>query len=138
MLNKIENITINFDNSEKLTIPAEYIKKFYISNINENGDEIPYEESGINNKLIANFVMIIFNENTLNQNEFKIFKENNIHSFFLKFKSTKSITFIITSAISPFTNVPQHNIFQKEYLFNNNKALLISEYKIKNISSLFI
>ena len=82
--------------------------------------------------------MIIFNENTLNQNEFKIFKENNIHSFFLKFKSTKSITFIITSAISPFANVPQHNIFQKEYLFNNNKALLISEYKIKNISALFV
>ena len=72
MLSKINNITVFFEQGEKLTIPADYIKKFYISNINKNGDEIPYEESGITNKLIANFVMILFNDNTLNQNEFNV------------------------------------------------------------------
>ena len=99
MLSKINNITVFFEQGEKLTIPADYIKKFYISNINKNGDEIPYEESGITNKLIANFVMILFNDNTLNQNEFKIFKDNNIYSIAIKFKSSKTITFIITSAL---------------------------------------
>ena len=72
MLSKINNITVFFEQGEKLTIPADYIKKFYISNINKNGDEIPYEESGITNKLIANFAIILFSDNTLNQNEFKI------------------------------------------------------------------
>ena len=76
MLSKINNITVFFEQGEKLTIPADYIKKFYISNINKNGDEIPYEESGITNKLIANFAIILFSDNTLNQNEFKIFKDN--------------------------------------------------------------
>ena len=138
MLSKINNITVFFEQGEKLTIPADYIKKFYISNINKNGDEIPYEESGITNKLIANFVMILFNDNTLNQNEFKIFKDNNIYSIAIKFKSSKTITFIIASAISPFLNNMEHNMYQKEYIFNNSKALLISEYRVKNITSLFI
>ena len=131
MLSKINNITVFFEQGEKLTIPADYIKKFYISNINKNGDEIPYEESGITNKLIANFAIILFSDNTLN-------KDNNIYSIAIKFKSSKTITFIITSAISPFLNNMEHNMYQKEYIFNNNKALLISEYKVKNITSLFI
>ena len=69
---------------------------------------------------------------------YEIFKDNNIYSIAIKFKSSKTITFIITSAISPFLNNMEHNMYQKEYIFNNSKALLISEYKVKNITSLFI
>lgn len=137
MLNNIDNITLNFEDGKNLSIPTEYINKFYISNINNDGDEIPYEETEIKDKMIANFVIILFDEETFNQNEFKLLKNNNIYSISLKFKNKKTITFILSSAINPFLE-NKHNEFQKEYIFNNKHALLVSEYKIKNITSLFI
>ena len=137
MLNNIDNIFINFEDGKNLSIPIEYIKKFYISNINKDGDEVPYEETKIKEKMIANFAMILFNENTFNQNEFRLLKNNNIYSISLKFKNKKTITFILASANSPFLD-NKHNEYQKEYIFNNIHALLISEYKIKYITSLFI
>lgn len=137
MLNNINNICLNFEDGKNLNIPIDYIKKFYISNINKDGDEIPYEETEIKDKMLANFLMILFNENTFNQNEFKIIKSNNIYSITLKFSSKKTITFILASAISPFLE-NTHNEYQKEYILNNSQAILISEYKIKNVASIFI
>ena len=102
MLSKINNITVFFEQGEKLTIPADYIKKFYISNINKNGDEIPYEESGITNKLIANFAIILFSDNTLNQNEFKIFKAFDCNSLFV----FSTIVVLATAFINVFSLTP--------------------------------
>ena len=136
MLNNIKDIKLIFENGMSMIIPQTYIKKFYISNINENGDEIPYEESGIKNKIIANFMLLVLKENTLEQKEFTIIKNNNIHCITLEFNNAETLNFLLISAISPFLS-NNHNNYQKEYIINNNHAIMVSEYKIKNLISLF-
>lgn len=136
-LNNANSIILNFEEGIKLSIPIDYIKKIYISNINCNGDEIPYEETGIKNKLLANFIILVLNEESFEKKEFNIIKNNNIYSITVKFNTGKTIEFITPNSNNPFFS-KNHNSYQKEYIINNNNAIMISEYKIKNIASILI
>ena len=62
MLNDINKIIFNFEDGNILDIPGKYVSKMYISNIDKVGDEIPYEETILKNKLYANFVLFKFNK----------------------------------------------------------------------------
>ena len=71
MLDNMKAININFENGDNIIIDARNIKDFYISNLDANGNEIPYEPTIINNKLYANFVLINLKQNL--NNNFEIF-----------------------------------------------------------------
>ena len=87
MLNDINKIIFNFEDGNILDIPGKYVSKMYISNIDKVGDEIPYEETILKNKLYANFVLFKFN-NYFNLENFNLIKDNNILSTTLVFNNS--------------------------------------------------
>ena len=109
--------------------------KLYISNIDSNGDEIPYKDS--NSSLISNFFMIklknkIIEYNLTNkqleENAFNLIKSGtNIESIIINFKNGKSLPFILNSS-KIF-----HTFKQK-----NDLCIIQSEYDIKYYENLFI
>ena len=60
--NSIKSIIINLENNKTIIADNKLFSNLYISNINENGDEIPYKDS-IEDTFISNFFMIKFTRN---------------------------------------------------------------------------
>jgi len=130
----IENIVINLENNKTIIADSKMFSHLYISNIDINGDEIPYEDN--NNSLISNFFMIklknkIIEYNLTNkyleENAFNLIKKQNIDSIIINFKNGNSLPFIINS----------NNIF---YTFKqkNDLCIIQSEYDIKYYENLFV
>ena len=130
----IENIIINLDNNKTIIADNKMFTNLYISNIDKNGDEIPYENN--NNSLISNFFMIklknkIIEYNLTNkyleENAFNLIKEEqNIESIIINFKNGNSLPFIINS----------NNIFHS-FKLKNDLCIVQSEYDIKYYENLF-
>jgi len=130
----IENIVINLENNKTIIADSKMFSHLYISNIDINGDEIPYEDN--NNSLISNFFMIklknkIIEYNLTNkyleENAINLIKKQNIDSIIINFKNGNSLPFIINS----------NNIF---YTFKqkNDLCIIQSEYDIKYYENLFV
>ena len=136
MLNDINKIIFNFEDGNILDIPGKYFSKMYISNIDKVGDEIPYEETILKNKLYANFVLFKFN-NYFNLENFNLIKDNNILSTTLVFNNNSEINFVNATDINPFIT-SEHNHYQTEYILKDEYAIVISEYKIKNLISVLL
>ena len=132
----IENIIINLDNNKTIIANNKMFSNLYISNINNNGDEIPYLEDKYNNSLVSNFFMIklknkIIEYNLTNkqleENAFNLIKnEKNIESIIINFKNGNSLPFILNS------NNTFHTFKQK-----NDLCIIQSEYDIKYYENLF-
>ena len=131
----IENILINLENNKTIIANNKLFSNLYISNINELGDEIPYNNEY--DSYISNFFMIKLKNKTieynltnkfLEENAFKLIKQNkNIESIIINFKNGTSIPFILNS----------NNNF---YIFKekNDLCIIQSEYDIKYYENLFI
>ena len=132
----IENIIINLENNKTIIADNKMFTNLYISNINNNGDEIPYQENNSNNSLISNFFMIklknkIIEYNLTNkqleENAFNLIKdEKNIESIIINFKNGNSLPFILNS----------NNIFHA-FKQKNDLCIIQSEYDIKYYENLF-
>lgn len=132
----IENIIINLENNKTIIADSKMFSNLYISNIDNNGDEIPYKENNYNHSLISNFFMIKlknkiieYNLTTkqLEENAFNLIKEEkNIESIIINFKNGNSLPFILNS----------NNIF---YTFKqkNDLCIIQSEYDIRYYENLF-
>ena len=130
----IENIIINLENNKTIIANNKMFDKLYISNIDSNGDEIPYKRN--NESLISNFFMIklknkIIEYNLTNrqleENAFKLIKsEKNIESIIINFKNGKAIPFILASNNNFYT-------FKQK----NDLCIIQSEYDIKYYENLF-
>ena len=132
----IENIIINLENNKTIIADNKMFSNLYISQIDNNGDEIPYKTEDYNNSLISNFFMIklknkIIEYNLTNkqldENAFKLIKEGkNIESIIINFKNGYSQPFIISS----------NNIFYS-FKSKNDLCIVQSEYDIKYYENLF-
>ena len=132
----IENIIINLENNKTIIADNKMFSNLYISNIDNNGDEIPYKENDYNHSLISNFFMIklknkIIEYNLTNkqleENAFNLIKnEKNINSIIINFKNGYSQPFIINS----------NNIFHT-FKQKNDLCIIQSEYDIKYYENLF-
>ena len=135
MRESINNIVINLENNKTIIATNKMFDKLYISNIDSNGNEIPYKDS--NNSLISNFFMIklknkIIEYNLTNkqleENAFNLIKSgSNIESIIINFKNGKSLPFILNS----------NNIFHT-FKQKNDLCIIQSEYDIKYYENLFI
>ena len=133
-LESIDNIIINLDNNKTIIAQNNMFDKLYISNIDNNGDIIPYEK--IDDTLLSNFFMIklknkIIEYNLTNkelkENAFNLIKNNkSINSIIINFKNGKSIPFIINS----------NNMFES-FKIKNDLCIIQSEYNIKYYENLF-
>lgn len=132
----IENIIINLENNKTIIADNKMFSNLYISNIDNNGDEIPYKEDDYNHSLISNFFMIklknkIIEYNLTNkqleENAFNLIKEEkNIESIIINFKNGNSLPFIINS----------NNIFHT-FKQKNDLCIIQSEYDIRYLENLF-
>ena len=131
----IENINILLSDNKKIIATPEMFDNFYISNLNEKGEEIAFLSKEDSNKLIANFLMIKLSDeiieynltkNDLKDNAFKILKENKIKEINIKFKN---------GYIQPFMFNINKEVF---YIKNtNNLCLLLSDIDVKYKENLF-
>ena len=131
----ISNIIINLENNKTIIANNNMFDKLYISNINSNGDEIPYKDS--NNSYISNFFMIKLKNKVveynlenkqLEENAFNLIKdEKNIESIIINFKNGNAVPFIINS----------NNVFHS-FKEKNDLCILQSEFEIKYYENLFI
>ena len=132
----IENIIINLENNKTIIAENKLFSNLYISNIDNNGDEIPYKKEDFDSSLISNFFMIklknkIIEYNLANrqleENAFNLIKEiKNIESIIINFKNGYSQPFIINS----------NNIFHS-FKQKNDLCIIQSEYDIKYYENLF-
>ena len=130
----IDNIIINLENNKTIIATNKMFDKLYISNIDSNGDEIPYKDT---DSLLSNFFMIklknkIIEYNLTNkqleENAFDLIKDvKSIESIIINFKNGNSIPFIINS------NKNFYSFKQK-----NDLCILQSEYDIKYYENLFV
>jgi len=132
----IENIIINLENNKTIIADNKLFSNLYISNINNEGDEIPYKKEDYDNSLMSNFFMIKLKNkiieynltnNILKENAFNLIKDNkNIESIIINFKNGHSQPFIINS----------NNIFHT-FKQKNDLCIIQSEYDIKYYENLF-
>lgn len=132
----IENIVINLENNKTIIANNKMFSNLYISNIDTNGDEIPYIENKYDNSLLSNFFMIklknklieySLTNKLLEENAFDLINnEKNIESIIINFKNGKSLPFILSS------NNTFHTFKQK-----NDLCIIQSEYDIKYYENLF-
>lgn len=132
----IENIIINLENNKTIIADNKMFTNLYISQIDINGDEIPFKKEDFNDSLISNFFMIklknkIIEYNLTNrqldENAFELIKDGkNIESIIINFKNGYSQPFIISS----------NNIFHS-FKIKNDLCIVQSEYDIKYYENLF-
>ena len=129
----IKNIIINLNDNKTIIATNKMFDNLYISNIDSNGDEIPFKDTDC---LISNFLMLKLKNKTieynlankqLEENAFDLIKNTNIESIIINFKNGKSLPFIINS----------NNIFHT-FKLKNDLCIVQSEYDIKYYENLFI
>ena len=133
---KIEAINILFENGDIISLNQEECENFFISNVKNDGEEIPYEPTIIRNKLYANLCLIKLNKGFLdNFKKKRLQYKKDIVEIQVIF-GNKCARFDIASNANPF--MPEYNN-DLEYIYedDNNLGLLMSEYNIKYRNNLF-
>ena len=138
MLDNISAINIIFENGDNVLINNNELKDFCISNIDEKGNEIPYEQTLIKNKLYANFMILNINNKLIDVSKINRLKfKNDITEIMIIFKNQKYLNFTIATNANPFANY-YNNDYEYIYEDENSLGLLLSEYNIKYKDNLFI
>lgn len=140
MTQGIRTIDIIFEDGESISIDNLLFSNFYISNIDDEANEIPYEKLLNTNILYANFFTLKIN-NSINEyykNNIikKIYDRKNIAEIILNTLNNKKITFNIASSIDPF-NQNNTNKYDQSFLQDDDLCLLITPFKIKYKNHLF-
>ena len=135
-MNNIEAINILFENGDNVLVSNKDFKDFYISNIDQDGNEIPYDKTIIKNKLYANFLLLKMNKKDLSKIN-RIKSKYDITEIMVIFKNQKYINFEIASNANPFAN-NYHNEYEYIYEDDDSLGLLLSQYNIKYKNNLFI
>ncbi len=137
-MNNIESIKLIFNNGDKVIFSNKDFNDLYIANINNDGEEIPYEPTIIKNKLYANFFMIKLSKLMAASEKIKRIKSKyDVIEVNVIFKNNKYIKFEMPSDAKPFNN-NYSNSYEYIYEDDNTLGLLLSEYKIKYKENLFI
>lgn len=137
-MENIAAINIIFENGDNILINKRDFKNLYITNLTNKGEETPYEETIIKNKLYANFFMFKILTDEIDPKIInRIKNKKDINEIQVIFNNNKYIKFDIASNADPF-NSEYNNDY--EYILENENYLgvLLSEYKIKYLKNLFI
>ena len=132
----IEAINILFEDGELITLDKNECSNFYISNVKDNGEEIPYEPTIIKNKLYANLCLIKLNKEITNNYKLNRIKNKKDIIEIQVIFGNKCARFDIASNANPFKEEYNNDL---EYIYEDDKnfGLLMSEYNIKYKDNLF-
>ena len=138
MVNNISAINIIFENGDNIILDGKDLKDFCISNLDEDGNEIPYNHTVINNKLYANFMLLNINNKDVESYKLNRIKEkHDIVEIMIIFTNQKYLNFTICSNANPFTG-SYNNDYEHIYDYEDSLGLLLSKYNIKYQENLFI
>jgi len=138
MISNVEALNIIFENGDNILVNNSEFKEFCISNLDEKGNEIPYEQTLIKNKLYANFLLLSLKNDIGDNNKLRRLKaKSDITEVMVIFKNQKYVKFVVASNADPFASF-YHNDYEYFYEDDNSFGLLLSEYKIKYKDNLFI
>ncbi|NLL01487.1 MAG: hypothetical protein GX265_00465 [Mollicutes bacterium] len=140
MTQGIKTIDIIFEDDTSISIDSILFSNFYISNIDEEAKEIPYEKLFNSNRLYANFITMrisnAINEYYKGNVIKKIYDKKNISEIIINTINNKKIFFNIASSIDPFKN-EDINLYDQSFIEDDDLCLLITPYKIKYKNHLF-
>lgn len=140
MTQGIKTINLIFEDGESISIDDFLFSNFYISNIDEEANEIPYEKLLDTNILYANFFTLKINNNIndyYHKNIIKnIFDKKNIAEIVLNTTGEKTISFNLASSLDPFkkNNI---NTYDQSFIQDDDLCILITPYNIKYKNHLF-
>ena len=138
MVKSISAINIIFENGDNIILDSKDLKDFCISNIDKEGNEIPYEPTVIRNKLYANILLLNINNKTTESYKLNRLKERqDIVEIMIIFNNQKYLNFTICSNANPFTTI-YNNEYEHIYEQEDSLGLLLSKYNIKYQENLFI
>lgn len=134
----IVGIRLLFENGEDILINNKEFIDFSILNILDSGEEVPYEQTIIKDKLYANLCYIKLNKELIDsyvRERIKLKKD--ITEIQVIFENNKYLKFDIASNGNPFADEYTNDY---EYLYEDDNVLgiLFSEYNIKYKNSLFV
>ena len=136
-MDNIVAIKIIFENGDNILIDKKEFADFYISNLNNQGEEIPYESTLLKNKLYANFCLLKLNNQIIDYTKINRLKQkSDITEIQIIFNNNKFLKFDIASDADPFAEKYENS---HEYIYEdeNTFGLLLSEYNIKYKENLF-
>ena len=137
----IKNIDLIFEDGESIVIEDSLFTHFYIANIDDEANEIPYEKICNTNILYANFIILkinnlidkFYNDNIIK----KILIKKNTSEIKIYTEAGKTVLFNIASSIDPFKK-NSINYFDKSFTLEDDLCILICPYNIKYKNHLFI
>lgn len=136
-MDNIVAIKIIFENGDNILINKKEFVDFYISNLNNKGEEIPYEPTLLKNKLYANFCLLKLNNQIIDYTKINRLKQkNDIVEIQIIFNNNKYLKFDIASDADPFSE-NYENTHEYIYEDENTLGLVLSEYNIKYKENLF-
>ena len=136
-MDNILEIKLFFSNNESITLNNNEFNDFFIANLNEVGEETPYENTMINNKLYANFFLLkLKKENNDILKAQRLKKKKDITEIQIILKNKKRLIFDIPSNAEPFEEY--NNDYEYIYEDDTTLGLLLSKYKIKYKENLFV
>lgn len=137
-MDNIIALNIIFENGDEMLINKKELKDFCICNIDEKGNEIPYESTIIKNKLYANFLLLNLNSDVLSPDKkHRLKAKNDITELMVIFRNNKFVKFVVASNANPFAAY-YHNDYEYVYDKDNSLGLLLSQYNIKYKENLFV
>ena len=135
----IRNIEITTNNREIIPVSPQNFSNLYVANLDENGDEINYDEVPNSRALGANFFMI------------KIKKENNQESYLAQDRlySRKDIIKVTVTLINGLRQEfelskrrvvdhgPLENQYETTFMQDEDLCIVVSDKKVKYLENLF-
>ena len=134
----IVGINLLFENGENILLNNKEFLDFSILNILDSGEEVPYEQTIIKDKLYANLCYIKLNKELIDSYvKERIKLKKDIVEIQVIFENNKYLKFDVASNGNPFS---QEFVNDYEYLYEDDNILgvLLSEYNIKYKNSLFV
>lgn len=129
----IDNIEFKTNNQEIITVSENSFTHLYISNIDENGEEINYSRKEHSSTLIANFFMV----RLINERFYERLKDNkDIVSVGILFKNGYYQEFEIAKK-RVCQDGKLENIYENIFTINDDLCILISDKNIKYKKGLF-
>ena len=134
----IYNIELTTNSNIKISIPRKNFDNLYISNIDDFGDEIPYDST--NSTLSANFFMVKITDQSHENSNFveEMYKNKNIIKVKLNFMNGLTQEFELSKKRVVNDGVLENKYQQSHYNQDGELCILITDKKIKFKENLFI
>jgi hypothetical protein len=135
----IYSIDLTTNSNEILSISSDDFEKLYISNIDETGEEVPYNQKSSKGELVANFFMVKILNDIHNENMFfleRLHNKKDIIKVTLHFTNGREQTFDLAKKRIAIDGIVE-NKYEHTHYDGEDLCIIISDKNIKFKENLF-